>query len=132
MSTMDGLATGWESQDLRRELEQAVEGLSYPSDADYPFQVAVHPASQHGPFDAPRFLEFLGRPADVPVEMQEAEAFFDELAFSPALQRLYRFLRERLTFLQVFRLGRVHVEVYIVGQDSHGALAVLSTRSLET
>ena len=118
---------------LRRELEQAVEGLTYPSDADHPFRVRVEPGGPNHEFTPTQFLAFLGEAGHRgPIEEQPAEAFFGELSFSPRLVALHRVLQSRLTGLQVFRMGRVNVEIHIVGRTESGNVAVLSTRSLET
>ena len=130
---MDPNADAADRSNLRRGLERAVEGLTYPSDADHPFRVRVEADGRGHAFTPAQFLAFLGESENRgPIEEQPAKVFFDELTFSPGLVELHRLLEARLIGLQVFRIGRVNVEIHIVGRTESGDVAVLSTRSLET
>jgi hypothetical protein len=45
---------------------------------------------------------------------------------------LRQFLEQNLTDLKVFRIGRIRLDVYVVGLDSEGNLAGVKTVAVET
>lgn len=124
-----------DDQQLVDLLTQAVEGLFYMSESDHPFSV---------------FLWYLPEPLTLktviaqgkfkkstPGAVTSWEEFIEPLVNSTQkaakrYQRLKALLTEHLEDLQVFRLGKVEVSIFIVGKTANGAQVGLSTKSIET
>lgn len=119
-------------QDTLNTLQEAVNGLTYPSESDEPFdvfrwddrgtareQIAAHAGNS-------REIEEIG-----------VEAFFAQLDDSDDAPR-YRELQRILTFtlkpLTILRAGtrEVRVDVYLLGKTTIGQWAGVHTVSVET
>jgi hypothetical protein len=105
-----------DDQKLVSLLTEAVNGLLYMSESDYPFSV---------------FLWHLPEPLTI-------QAVLTEPLINPAqataerYQHLKSLLTKHLENLQVFRLGKVEVNIYIVGKTASSSQVGLSTKSIET
>lgn len=76
------------------------------------------------------------------IEEGDLKSFFTHLwindkngparASSKELQNLRRLLENNLADLKVFRIGRIRIDVYVVGRDREGHLAGIKTRAVET
>jgi hypothetical protein len=104
-------------------LKQASEGLLYISESDYPYEV-IHWEK------APLTEEFVRQkavvPNDAPVEIVEFSDFYnpdepdpdwygeEEKAASAKFRHLMKLLVDSLTRLQVFRLGEIEIDIYIL------------------
>ena len=118
--------------DELQPLRQAVEGLTYPSESDEPFDVFVWTA-------APSARDAVAAHAGKDRKMTEVpvEQFFSELDDSDDAERyraLQKILRSALSDLQVFRAGEgeVEVDVYLLGRLKSGQWAGVHTLSVET
>jgi hypothetical protein len=81
---------------------------------------------------------------DTPVEAQDFDDFFRPAVYEPAwksaheiatarrFQRLVELLRANLDDLRVFRVGRINMEVYVLGRAARGNWLGLRTRVVET
>jgi hypothetical protein len=120
------------SKQILEEMRQAVEGLTYPSESDEPFdvfswdgkgtalqQVAAHAGKERK------------------IEEVQAESFFSQLDDSDDAER-YRHLQKLLTSsLRSFTIarvgaGEVRVDVYLIGKLATGEWTGLHTVSVET
>jgi hypothetical protein len=120
------------SRQILGELQKAVEGLTYPSDSDEPFDVfswdvkgtALEQVAAHA-----------GK--DRKIEQVQTETFFSQLDDSDDAGR-YRQLQKLLTAslgpMTIARVGtgEVRVDVYLVGKLATGEWAGLHTVSVET
>ena len=117
--------------DLRQQLRSAAGELTYPSDADEPFDPFVWPA---GPGDAA--AQVRARSGHRPVEVVAVAAFFGELADDDNAARfaaLRATLERTLSGLAVVRVtGSSEVDVYLIGRGPDGDWAGLQTSSIET
>jgi DNA integrity scanning protein DisA with diadenylate cyclase activity len=123
-------------------LRKATKGLLYMSEMDAPFKVVALKDGETP--SAANVAELLGAPADSPVEEVAFGKFFGELtkvqkwhaeddkAVVKRYQDLLAVLRESLSSLKVFKVGRVRVKIAILGKTDGGNWAGLSTESLET
>jgi hypothetical protein len=127
---------------LHDELKEAVEGLTFMSEADYPLEVVRWDATE-----APTH-ERLRRQArltvEAPVEEVSVDHFFRvaageqawkgaaQIATARRFQRLVRLLKENLADLKVYRLGEIKIQVYVVGRGSEGDWLGVATRVVET
>jgi hypothetical protein len=130
--------------DLRAALEEAVEGLVYSSEGDYPFEFFFLPHADMEGLDARGFAALVGAGDGVPVAERALDDFlarhtersdpWDERAqaIRPRYERLTELLRERLQGVRVFRVGRLRIDCYVVGGDGRGNLAGLRTVAIET
>lgn len=124
---------------LLQELQQASEGLLFMSENDYPLTAFVWEKAADG-FNPDLLLARAGHPAGTLVETRTVDNFFrnairDDLYGEEAAARfrqVVELLKARLTDIQVYRLGEISIDVYVVGKTSTGDLAGYSTRVIET
>jgi hypothetical protein len=128
-------------------LKSLVEGLSWMSESDYPFEVASLPELSASP-TAETLLQLTGDRTDpvteCPVtEMSVQEFFAPVIASAPQdgdgdnetmqrFQALVRWINEHLSEVRVYRIGEIEIEVYIIGKTELGDWINLSTRMVET
>jgi hypothetical protein len=129
-------------EQLLEELETLIEGLLFMSEADYPFQTLC--LKGEAEITEERLRKLAGAPADAPVETQALEAFFraaasdpdwkneKELAVAKRYQSLMRWLKENLENAIAYRVGRIDIQVYIIGRSRSGSQVGVSTRVIET
>ncbi|OLP19768.1 hypothetical protein BST81_04335 [Leptolyngbya sp. 'hensonii'] len=126
-----------------RQLQKASEGLRYVSETDYPFTVLHWQDQVLADLSLQSLLRLTGHAPDLPVTMETLETFF-AIAAQPqdwhdeegqeVVRRYQALLRVLQVFLQdvrVYRVGRVTIEVYILGQIAND-IAGLATRIVET
>ncbi len=124
---------------LLQELQQASEGLLFMSENDYPLTAFVWEKAADG-FNTDTLLAKSGHPAETLIETQTVDNFFrnairDDLYGEEAAARfrqVVELLKTRLTDIQVYRLGEISIDVYVIGKTSTGDLAGYSTRVIET
>lgn len=112
------------------------------SESDHPLQVVQldHPStSLEG-----SLLEFSGKETGSSIDKQELDYFFRNVAridpmATPAqqetarrFQHLVKVLREELTDIQVYRIGEVDIDAFIIGRLPDGTYAGLRTKLIET
>lgn len=131
------------SDEIVAALEQAVSGLLYSSESDAPFEVFVWP---DGPDSVTPevVLARTNHPPGTPIAGQPVDDFFrgltqdkgwygaEERATGQRYRELQALVRQHLPDAQVFRVGRVQVEVYLVGRLADGRGVGIKTRSVET
>ncbi|MEG4036058.1 nuclease A inhibitor family protein [Microcoleus sp. S36b_A4] len=127
---------------IATQLKQASEGLLFGSETDAPFEVIHWPAQ--GELTPPKLLQLTGHPSDASVEVVTVDEFFDtptaeedwhdeeEEETAKRFQNLVSVLKQNLSQLQVYRVGSIEIDVYIVGETDGGGLAGLSTKLVET
>jgi hypothetical protein len=119
-------------QDELEPLRKAVEGLTYPSESDEPFDVVRWDAKGTAHDQVAANAGNGKKIEPVPVD-----AFFSQLDDSNDADRFHalrRVLQSTLTDLQIFRAadGGAEVDVYLIGRLPSGAWAGLHTISVET
>lgn len=138
---------------LRAQLERASAGLLYPSESDFPFEVAFLSRGGTGPRLTPaEIARRLGHVAVAPVREVGFDAFFarltDQSSWGGAIdadearrfRELHTLLSAELTDLRVIRVGDpTHapemfgvIDVYILGRTRTGDLVGVRTRTVET
>lgn len=142
------------NEQILSELTKAAQSLLLMSETDAPLTPfcwhrpeqapATSPSDEMLPCTKADVINFTNRPADVPVETRDVETFFramsqdqigdppDLLAMRARFRDLQTRLPELLTHLIVFRVGRVHIDAYIVGVTPTADLAGLQTVQVET
>ena len=135
------LNTGMTDEQLLNELRGVTRGLTYMSEADYPFEVFNWGAAE----PTQEFLRGLtGEAPDAPVETTTAANFFrvaasepewknaEQLTAARRFQALLRLLEQNLTDLRVYRVGAINIPVYVAGRGASGNWLGVSTRAVET
>jgi len=127
---------------IATQLQQASEGLLFGSETDAPFEVIHSPAQ--GELTPTKLLQLTEHSPDALVEIVSVDEFFDvanaeedwhdeeERETANRFQNLVNILKQNLSQLQVYRVGSIDIDVYIVGMIPGGELAGLSTKLVET
>ncbi len=130
------------NRQLVQELTTACEGLLWFSEAEYPFQVIYWHDLESWNLDT--LLEQENVPADTKVEIQDLLTFFDsaiteqewhnelEKAEVKRYQALINVLNSNLHNIQVYLLGEIEIDVYILGMVNENAIAGLMTKVVAT
>ena len=127
--------------DLQR-IQDAADGLLFMSESDYPLQVVR--LDQHSASLEEVLLRFSEKEPGSPIEKQELDYFFrnaariDPMATPLQQETAHRFqllvkvLREELSDIQVYRVGEVDIDAFIIGRLPDGSYAGLRTKLIET
>jgi len=107
-----------------------------------PFEV-IHWSAQ-GELTAVKLLQLTNHPPDAPVKVVSVNDFFaiatqeedwhdeEERETVKRFQNLVSVLKQNLSQLQVYRVGSIDIDAYIVGRTSSGDWTGLSTKLVET
>lgn len=127
---------------IATQLKQASKGLFFLSETDAPFEV-IHWSAQ-GELTSAKLLQLTNHPPDAPLKMLAVDDFFaiatqeedwhdeEEGETVKLFQNLVSVLKQNLSQLQVYRVGSIDIDAYIVGVTDGGELAGLSTKLVET
>jgi hypothetical protein len=124
-----------DDQQLVNLLSEAVDGLLYMSESDHPFSVFLWHLPE--PLTLQSVLAQAKLNKNISASMMPWEQFIEPLvnpaqATAERYKRIKALLTEHLESLQVFRLGKVEVNIYIVGKTVNGSQVGLLTKSIET
>src|SRR4028119_2411969 len=123
---------------IATQLKQASKGLFFLSETDAPFEV-IHWSAQ-GELTPAKLLQLTNHPPDAPLKMLAVDDFFaiatqeenwhdeEERETVKLFHNLVSVLKQNLSQLQVFRVGSINIDVYIVGLTPGGGWAGLSTK----
>lgn len=131
-----------ESEKLFIRIAAACDGLIYVSETD----AAVTPyAAPSADAKAPDIiLQHTGRSADDPTEEVSFGDLFKRLTKirdwygeaetlrAKKFLELQKLLEEHLTELKVYRLGRIQIDIFVVGRDQNNLLMGVTTKAIET
>ncbi len=117
-------------------LQNASQGLLYPSDSDEPF-TAFTWGTAAGALDAETVRRLAGANARAPVRERTLAEFFTNLTDEAApdadrYKALQKVVGEQLADAKVFRFGDVDIDIYIVGKTRDGNWAGLKTKAVES
>lgn len=125
-----------------QKIREASEGLLFMSEADYPFELVY----MEEPVAAPdqKLLALSGKEEGSPLEKVDLPYFFrnqvrvypesspEQQARAQRFQRLQQVLQEELTDVEVYRIGTIDIDAFIIGKGKDGRWAGLRTRLIET
>ena len=131
-----------EIESFRHRLERACEGLNFVSETDS----NVTPFFGRAPTSASTsdVLTAIGVSAATTVAVADFEKFFSRLTSNKEwfgesqrtnaarFKVLKQVLRSELDDLKVFRVGKIHITIYVVGLDHEGRTAGVKTYAIET
>jgi Nuclease A inhibitor-like protein len=122
-------------------LKQASEGMLYTSESDYPFDVFSWKTDTLTP---EQVLIETKHSENTPIQVWDLDKFFaqatqekdwygpEEKETVAQHKHLVHTLQTTLSDIQVYRVGEIELDVYIVGKTPEGSLAGLSTKVVET
>jgi hypothetical protein len=131
-----------ESEQLFIRIAAACEGLIYVSETDA--KVLPYAATLKGAKAPEVLIEHAGRKADEHVEEISSDELFDRLTAikdwfgereterAKKFLELRELLEEDLGGLKVFRLGRIQIDIFVVGLDKNEMLMGVTTKAVET
>jgi hypothetical protein len=129
-------------ENLAEQVRKAAEGLYYISETDaefFPFT-----GTKTDAVTGENLLSQTANKPDAPVEERDFTDFFtrltkiqdwfgdEEKQTAAKFARLKELLESNLKNLKVFKVGRIEIDVYIVGLDSESRLTGVKTKAVET
>lgn len=127
---------------LNTRLEQALNGLTFPSETDAPLQVFVWPENES--FEPEVLRQHAGHDAATPVHTTDLDRLLRPATTArdwhgpQEQERVRRFtalrdlLRAELDDVTVFKIGDAAMDVFVVGRDADGQYLGFSTHVVET
>lgn len=131
------------SPTILNTLQQAVTGLLWMSESDYPLEVQLWDLPAETPLTTNTLLQQLHKPLDTPVEEIGLLDLFapavterdwhgaEEKAIARQFQTLLNLIQDNLQNVHVFRIGKIAIDVYILGKAESQWIAI-STKVIET
>lgn len=122
--------------------EELVKKLIYISETDAPIEV-INLGKVPGVSTAD-ILRATGKAPTSFVETVDVTTFFDrltiprswfgpkEIGMAKGFAELKKKLNKQLKGLAVFKIGKIEIEIYVVGLDKEGNLTGIKTRAIET
>lgn len=127
---------------ITTEFKQASKGLLILSESDAPFEVVRWPAQ--GQLTPAKLLQLTNHPPNALVEIVNVDEFFaiataeedwhdeEERETMQRFQHLVSVLKQNLSNIQVYRVGKINIDAYIIGVTPNGDWMGLSTKLVET
>jgi Nuclease A inhibitor-like protein len=122
-------------------LKQATTDLLWSSESDYPFEIVTwEPGIELNPsdlfsniYDTDLAIESMDL-ADLLAPVIAVEDWYEaeELALVDQYKELLQSIESNLSEVQVFRVGEVEIDIYIIGKTPGGDIIGLKTLSVET
>src|SRR3954452_16616985 len=128
--------------DVNAQLKKAIRGLLYPSETDAKLQVFVW--REEAPFTPEALLASAGLDATTPVETTDLATFMQPVTTphdwdGPAEQKQERrftalraLLEASLSDIKVYWVGKINIDVYVVGKTTDGTYTGVKTKMVET
>lgn len=134
-----------QDKDIVVALTESVKGMLLMSESEFPLDPFLWSASEvGGPLDGVTLLKFRNYPQGTAVEQMNPNAFFggltlveegldeEQLKSAGQFRELYKQMNAMLKDLKVFRVGKIRIDVYIVGATPEGNWAGVSSVLIET
>lgn len=135
-------ATKMSENDLSNKLIEATKNLYYISETDAEITPFIgRPASA---VTRQEVLLQIGKPVDEAVEERDFSEMFERLTkiqewfgeeeteTAKKFEHLRDLLTENLKDLKIYKIGRIELDVYVVGLDKRGILTGIKTKAVET
>jgi hypothetical protein len=127
---------------LPQEIEKISQGLYYISETDA--EILPFTGAKTDSVTRENLLSQIESKPDAPVEERDFAGFFarltkiqdwfgdEESQTAIRFAELKELLERNLTDLKVFKVGRVELDIYVVGLDENGNLMGIKTKAVET
>jgi hypothetical protein len=122
------------------QIQTAAEGLQMMSESDYPFETFQW--SDTSKTIEEKILEETKHPAGTAIEKISLEYFFrnmtrpdgsgDDQQTAQRFIALQQLLNEKLSGVEVYRVGIIQVDAFVIGKLGDGSYAGLRTKLIET
>ncbi len=131
------------SDEITAKLKEASTGLLMPSESDFAFEPFLWSGVKE-PLTPEKILELTNHPQNSKVETVDLSYLFRNLAQEQEwhdeqqkenvgkYRNLVEVLESNLSDIQVFRVGEINIDIYVVGKIQSGDLAGLATKVVET
>ena len=118
------------TESIATQLQQASKGLLFLSETDAPFEIVSWQTQKQ--LTPAKLLQLTNHPPDAPVELRTVDEFFaiatqeedwhdeEEPETVKLFQNLVIVLKQNLSQLQVYRVGSIDIDAYIVGVTDGG------------
>ncbi|MBD2347210.1 nuclease A inhibitor family protein [Anabaena subtropica] len=132
------------TNEVTEKLKQASKNLVMMSESEYPYEVVLWSNQAQEPLTNQKLLQLTGHSPETLIETVEIDYFFrncaEEKEWHDEVQKqdverfksLLRTLKDNLHDIQVYRIGTINIDVYIIGKTPSGDLAGISTKIVET
>lgn len=129
-------------QNLNEQISETIEGLNYISETDAPIKVFVGQKTDF--VSAENLLLQIGRKKDIRIEEKDFTEFFaplvknqdwfgeDERKMTEKFIRLKNLLQQNLISKKVFQLGKIEIDIFVIGLDKDNILRGVQTKAIET
>ena len=130
--------------DIPKKINSLSQDLVRMSESDYPFDTFTWSNQEVEEVNTQNLLQKTHHSLDAPVKVIDMEKFFqqatdekdwydwEERETAKKYQALVETLKQNLNNIQVYKIGEVEIDVYIVGQLTSGDWFALSTKAVET
>lgn len=130
--------------EIFERLHEAAKGLLWMSESDYPFEAFLWEFGKKISLDNKIVLKITKHSLDTPVEVREFDSFFrrvitaedgeneEEAETVKRYQELVWMMQQYLSNLKVYQVGKIEIDIYIVGKTPSGDYAGLTTVAIET
>jgi len=130
------------NSEILDQLKLASDSLLFMSESEYPLEVFLW--EDAAPITPQKVIQQTNHPQDTPIKIVQIDDFFqvatteedwheeEEKATVKRFQALVQTLKENLSNLQVYRLGKIEIDVYVIGQTPSVDSIGLSTKVVET
>ncbi len=137
--TVSDVQTNW-----HEKVTNLLTDLTYPSESDEAIEWVSLKVSGAPPLTMTDVLFYLGYPPDVTIEEINPDLFWQpvtqaqdwfgdfELAQVKVFEEIKKTMTEQLVGQQCFRIGRVGIDVYLLGQQFEKEWGGLKTKVVET
>jgi hypothetical protein len=131
-----------QADNLAEKIKKAAEGLYYISETDA--EIEVFDGKQAEAVTKEEVLSQSGNSSDTPVAEKEFSDFFapltemqdwfgdEEKAAAQKFALLQDLLQRNLRDLKAFKIGKIQLDVYVVGLDADNKLLGIKTKAVET
>lgn len=131
------------NSEILEQLKRASDGLLFMSESDYPFEVFLWEGVAP-PVTSEIVLQQTSHGQDTPFKVVDIDSFFsrattpqdwyedEEKAVVAKFQNLLEVIKSNLKNPQVYRLRRIEIDIYIIGETPTGNLAGVATKVVET
>ncbi len=129
-------------KELKKQIKKASEGLYYISETDA--EILPFFGKQSQTVTKEEIIRQTERAADTPVEERNFGEFFarlteiqdwfgdEEKATARKFAELKNLLESNLRDLKVFKIGKIQLDVYVVGLDAENNMLGIKTKAVET
>lgn len=124
------------------KLKKLSDGLLYMSESEYPFEVMQCDLDKDI-LTKRGFLKLLGKPQDAEIESLSLEQFFkpiteiqdwyeeQDITVATKFQKLLDVIKQ-FRNVKVYRIGKIEIDIHILGIAPDGKIVGLSTKAIET